>query len=117
MHEDVYWEYCVLMTKKSSIWMPSIDNFILVLAQTGIPGVWEYRVATKHLNPQIQKAVQFGAHHADGSSVPVKLQWGHVQGAFAILIIGNSLGVICFIAELIDRKRERNFSLAYYDNS
>lgn len=47
MTEDIYWEYCVLMTRKSSPLIPSLNTLILRIHETGIPLIWEKRVINK----------------------------------------------------------------------
>lgn len=44
MTTDIYWEQCVIMTKKSSILLPSLDLLILRIAESGLPAFWENEV-------------------------------------------------------------------------
>lgn len=46
MNEDLYWEYCVFMTRKNSPLLDSLDNFILLLAQSGLIHHWEMMVCS-----------------------------------------------------------------------
>lgn len=44
MTTDIYWEQCVIMTRKSSILLPSLDLLILRIAESGLPAFWENEV-------------------------------------------------------------------------
>lgn len=44
MTTDIYWEQCVIMAKKSSILLPSLDMLILRIAESGLPAYWENEV-------------------------------------------------------------------------
>lgn len=50
MTTDIYWEQCVIMTKKSSILLPSLDLLILRIAESGLPDFWENEVGDSDSN-------------------------------------------------------------------
>lgn len=47
MKEDIYWEYCVMMLRKNSIFLPALDMFLLRLAQAGLISKWQNAVIKK----------------------------------------------------------------------
>lgn len=47
MSTDIYWEQCVIMTRKSSILLPSLDLLILRIAESGLAAYWENEVNIK----------------------------------------------------------------------
>lgn len=121
MNEDLYWEQCVFMTKKSSILMPTLDDLILKLAETGLMIHWEYRVkrnrnvqklqftlflqvAVNNMNNIVQRTVKYFSHHSSGNNEPIKLKINHLAGAFSLLILGLILSVIIFMLEIIKTK-------------
>lgn len=44
MTEDIYWEQCVIMARKSSPFIPSLNSLILRIHETGLPTIWETQV-------------------------------------------------------------------------
>ncbi|GJQ86939.1 hypothetical protein Trydic_g11806 [Trypoxylus dichotomus] len=44
LDEDLYWEYCVLMLRKNSILLPSLNDLILAVTESGLVYYWEYQV-------------------------------------------------------------------------
>lgn len=51
---------------------------------------------------KVQEAVKYYAHHHEKEIIRLKMK--HVEGAFAVLIIGSSLAFICFLLEIITHK-------------
>ncbi|KAF5283307.1 hypothetical protein FQA39_LY17354 [Lamprigera yunnana] len=103
MQEDLYWEYCVFMLRKSSPLLENLDSLIIRLNEIGLIIYWEKKTTEVHMNSRVQNIV--GYYRASQTKEPdhpvVKLQWIHVEGAFGILILGYILSAICFIIELI----------------
>lgn len=48
---------------------------------------------------KVQQAIKYYAHHREKEVI--RLEMKHVEGAFAILVIGSFLAFICFILEII----------------
>lgn len=46
MKEDLYWEQCVFMLRKSSVLLPLLDDLLLRIAQSGIVKVLEFQVSS-----------------------------------------------------------------------
>lgn len=118
MTTDIYWEQCVIMTKKSSILLPSLDLLILRIAESGLPDFWEnevgdynststttilelifIQVSMLYSDAKVQQAVKYYAHHHEKEVI--RLEMKHLEGAFAVLVIGSLLSFICFILEIV----------------
>lgn len=46
MVEDFYWEQCLIMTRKNSVLLPLLDEFILRVFESGLVGYWQNEVTT-----------------------------------------------------------------------
>lgn len=45
LDEDIYWEYCVLMLRKNSIFLDSLNDVILAVTESGLLYYWELQVS------------------------------------------------------------------------
>lgn len=45
MERDLYYEMVVMMTRKSSVLIPSLNKFISIVYQSGLPLYWEAQVS------------------------------------------------------------------------
>ncbi|XP_050306285.1 uncharacterized protein LOC126743299 [Anthonomus grandis grandis] len=98
MTEDLYWEQCVIMMRKSSILLPYVDMFVLRAFEAGLISFWQNEAATQYMDPYVQKAVKYFEHHQQERGI-IKLKMLHVQGAFGILVLGNFIALLTFIGE------------------
>ncbi|XP_022916739.2 probable glutamate receptor [Onthophagus taurus] len=99
MSQDIYWDYCIVMLRKSSILTPKFDNLILEISQTGLPSFWEYQVSVRNSDMKLQEAVHNSGHQPHSSSL-IKLSFTHLEGAFALWILGIIISCIAFLWEL-----------------
>ncbi|XP_017772527.1 PREDICTED: uncharacterized protein LOC108559691 [Nicrophorus vespilloides] len=117
MTEDVYWDHCVSLARKSSIWLPSYDEYTLRLAQTGIAQVWEHKIVITHLNAKIQKTVKHFSQHEEQNTEPVKLTLGHVEGTFVIWTLGTFTSIVVFVVELwVDRIAKKKLVTEFHND-
>ncbi|XP_076267468.1 glutamate receptor 2-like isoform X2 [Rhynchophorus ferrugineus] len=99
MTEDFYWTQCVLMTRRNSILLPKLDDFVLRVFEAGLISYWQNEAASSIMDQTVQKAVKYYFHHH--AKTIIKLKMAHVQGAFGILCLGYILALILFILEVI----------------
>ncbi|KAI4456065.1 ionotropic receptor 20a-related [Holotrichia oblita] len=109
LDEDLYWEYCVLMLRKNSIFLSSLNDVILAVTESGLLYYWEHQTVYKYMDMNMQKAVKMSlrANNPGGSNSIVKLNLDHVIGAFTIWGVGILISIIVFICELIKNKYNR----------
>ncbi|XP_066142608.1 glutamate receptor ionotropic, kainate 4-like [Euwallacea fornicatus] len=104
MTNDFYFDLCVLMLRKSSILLPYVDMLILRSFDAGLILFWQNQAAVEYMDQSIQKALKY---HQKSHEL-VKLKMLHVQGAFAALILGNTIALVIFVLELLwDRMLEK----------
>ncbi|KAK9738031.1 Ligand-gated ion channel [Popillia japonica] len=110
LDEDIYWEYCVLMLRKNSIFLDSLNDVILAVTESGLLYYWELQAVYKYMDMNAQKAAKMTlrASNPGGSDAIVKLNLDHVVGAFAIWGVGILISTIVFICELIRNKYYKN---------
>lgn len=102
MMNDIYYELCVAMSKKTWPLMSQLDNLILQIAQSGVQQFVELDVVMRNSNNKIQAAV---AHSRHKESVgPIRLTPSHLTGPFILLAFGILLSTITFAAELVYKK-------------
>ncbi|XP_056641070.1 glutamate receptor ionotropic, delta-2-like isoform X2 [Diorhabda sublineata] len=97
MKEDFYWEESVIMTRKSSVLLPKLNEFILRLAETGLISYWQHEAVMMHMDTYIQNVIQY--YKTKKQRPVVKLKWNHVAGAFSILVFGCITSMIIIIIE------------------
>ncbi|CAH1955470.1 unnamed protein product [Acanthoscelides obtectus] len=100
MVEDFYWEHCIFMLRKSSIFLPKFDAFLLRVFETGHINHWQSEAIMQYMDFEVQKIVEFYNYQHQVEHVVEKLTITHLEGAFAILIIGLISSTISFIIEL-----------------
>ncbi|XP_049286717.1 probable glutamate receptor [Anopheles funestus] len=99
MLEDIYWENCVAMATKTWPLMNELDELTLVIFQSGIQRYWEAKVVTKFADNKVQHDISISRHFDNPG--PIALQPSHLVGAFFLLGVGLSLGLVCFLLELL----------------
>ena len=50
MEEDFYWEQCVIMLRKNSVLLPSLDLFVLRIFEAGLISKWQNTVRGRGLD-------------------------------------------------------------------
>lgn len=60
------------------------------------------------MDAKVQRVVKFYKHKGQEREV-VKLQWSHVEGAFAILLFGYILSFVAFLLELLMSKERYRY--------
>ncbi|XP_044265394.1 uncharacterized protein LOC123011819 [Tribolium madens] len=110
MKEDLYWEQCVMMLRKNSVLLPALDLFILKMFEAGLISHWQNEAVDLYMNAKVQKAVKFYKSNKGQEKKAEKLQWSHVEGPFALLLIGYIVSITFFILELtIMKTGEKQF--------
>ncbi|KAH1007137.1 hypothetical protein HUJ04_004410 [Dendroctonus ponderosae] len=98
MTHDIYWEMCVVMMRKSSVLLTEVDKFVLRVFEAGLISYWQNEAATQYMDRTVQTAVRYYSYNKRKDIV--KLKMFHVQGAFAILVVGSIISIAFFCAEL-----------------
>ncbi|KAK9892095.1 hypothetical protein WA026_018297 [Henosepilachna vigintioctopunctata] len=99
MEEDVYWEYTRFFLRKSSVFTQIFDVFLLHLMENGIASRWQQEAVYHFMDFNVQRITFLKDSKKIVARAVVKLNLFHVQGAFALLIIGYSLSFIVFLIE------------------
>lgn len=105
MINDIYYELCVAMSKKTWPLMSFLDDLILQIAQSGVQQFVELDVVMRNSNNKIQTSVAH-SRHKDGAG-PTKLTPSHLTGPFILLAIGLSISTIAFAVENIHKRYEK----------
>lgn len=99
MLDDIYYELCVAMSKKTWPLMSYLDDFVLILAQSGVQQYVEDFVVMENSNNKLQDAVK---HSRQKISVgPIKLQLSHITGPFIILACGLLISAFSLVVEIL----------------
>ncbi|XP_046988133.1 glutamate receptor ionotropic, kainate 2-like [Schistocerca americana] len=111
MREDIYWEYVVLAVPKGWPYIQQLDELIDILFEAGIMHAWEGQVARKWMAPRVQLAAQTGLRsYAQAPDGPVKLQLTHVQGEFALLVLGLCVSLALLLVEIAVHRRTKTIA-------
>jgi hypothetical protein len=116
MVDDIYYELCVAMSKKTWPLMSHLDDLILLIAQSGIQQYVELTVVMENSNNKLQAAVEHSRHRE--SIGPIKLTPSHITGPFIILAIGLIVALLAFgleigYSKLEMRKLQKSRSIWY----
>lgn len=98
MTDDIYYELCVAMSKKTWPLMSYLDDLILQIAQSGIQQFVELDVVMRNSNNKIQAAVS--RSRQKDTLGPIKLTPKHLNGPFILLGFGLALSTLAFVAEI-----------------
>lgn len=79
--------------------MNQLNRIVLMQAESGIGGYWEYTAAVNTMDYSIQRNIEENSKTPDGNE-PVKLSIQHILGAVFLLLFGNIAATICFLLEL-----------------
>nr|AVH87292.1 ionotropic receptor 4 [Holotrichia parallela] len=107
LDEDLYWDFSVLMMRKSSILLPTMNEMIFAVTESGLVYYWEYQTVVRYMDIYVQKAVKESVTSNGQDGTRKKLSLEHVVGAFTIWAIGLVISSCAFIAEIF-KKRELN---------
>nr|AOG12846.1 ionotropic receptor [Eogystia hippophaecolus] len=99
MLEDFYYEQCVVMLRKSSPYTSKISDLVGRLHESGLMLAWETQVALKYLNYKVQLEVKLSRSRRDVDNIE-PLSFRQVVGIFIIYLIGVSLSIVIFVAEM-----------------
>ncbi|XP_066993966.2 probable glutamate receptor [Anabrus simplex] len=99
MSEDLYWGSVAMIARKGSPFMPSLNNMLGRLVDSGIPLHLEGEVVRQFLSQRLQLGVQISA--VTENTGPTLLSMSHVQGAFTLLVLGLVAALATFIGECL----------------
>lgn len=97
MHLDIYYEYSLAMARKTWFLLPSLDELILRIVQSGIQKYWEFQVVMKYSDNKVQLAVSTSRNRHHGG--PTALSPTRLVGAFLIWGAGIVLSTLVFLLE------------------
>ncbi|XP_013186387.2 uncharacterized protein LOC106131739 [Amyelois transitella] len=100
MNQDFYFEYCVVMLRKSSPYTAKISQLLGRLHASGLILAWETQVALRHMNYEVQLEVRLSRSRKDVDSVE-PLNFRHIVGIFYIYTLGVLLSISLFFIELL----------------
>lgn len=106
MLDDIYYELCVAMSKKTWPILSYLDDFILLIAQSGVQQFVELTVVMDNSNNKLQAAVEHSRHKI--SVGPIKLTPSHITGPFIILACGLSAALIALVVEIVFNRYKIN---------
>ncbi|KYB26331.1 hypothetical protein TcasGA2_TC034795 [Tribolium castaneum] len=100
MQEDLYWGQCTFLLRKNSVLLPLLDKLILRVFEAGLEAYWENQVVYQFMDMSVQRGIMFYTRHIIEHDT-IKLTWEHVEGAFAVLVLGYAASIFTFVIELI----------------
>lgn len=98
MKEPIQWSHVVMVTRKSSPFMQSLNALIYALTEAGIVSFWESEMASKY---------QADCREDSIATEPYRLTVNEVQGIFIVFCISVSMSAILFIIELTAKKFDK----------
>ncbi|XP_032511198.2 glutamate receptor ionotropic, kainate 2-like isoform X2 [Danaus plexippus] len=105
MLEQFYFEQCVIMMRKSSVFTDKINKLIGRLHESGLLLAWETQIALQHLDYEVQLEVKLSRSKRDVENIePLAIR--HVVGIFIIYGIGVTISFVVFLAEITCCKKK-----------
>uniref|UniRef100_A0A0V0J120 Putative ionotropic receptor IR41a.2 n=1 Tax=Cydia pomonella TaxID=82600 RepID=A0A0V0J120_CYDPO len=103
MVEDMYYEQCVVMTRKSSPYTAKLTELVGRLQQSGLLLCWETQIALKYLDFKVQLEVRLSRTKKDIDGVePLNVK--QLLGIYLLYFGGLSISIVVFIAELLIKR-------------
>lgn len=87
------------MTSKTWPFMDQLNRIVLMQAESGIGGYWEYKSAVNTMDYSIQRTIEENGKPPDNSE-PVRLSVQHILGALFLLVFGHLAATVCLILEI-----------------
>nr|XP_029718598.1 uncharacterized protein LOC115261320 [Aedes albopictus] len=108
LKDDLYWASAAAIVTKTCPFRQKLNDFIMLVKQSGIQYYWELQASNKYLNGSIQTTI-LNARSAGSRSKGhmMKLTVLHFLGAYMILAVGLGLASIVFLWE-ISQTRKNN---------
>ncbi|EDW01430.1 uncharacterized protein LOC6559759 [Drosophila grimshawi] len=107
MQEDLYYQYTVAFVPRCWPLLERFNDLIYRWHSSGFDKYWEYRVVADNLNVQIQQHVEStmsGAAQDDVNIEPVTLGMSNFVGILLVWVLGVTVALIVFVAELLAAK-------------
>uniref|UniRef100_A0A182P0A9 Ionotropic glutamate receptor C-terminal domain-containing protein n=1 Tax=Anopheles epiroticus TaxID=199890 RepID=A0A182P0A9_9DIPT len=98
MAEDIYWESVIGMCTKTWPARARFDRLVLELKAFGILAHWELIGVARYLSFKSQQIIRYSRESSGDEFTPLRL--ANITGALLILLIGLSLAVAMFVAEM-----------------
>ncbi|XP_047985797.1 uncharacterized protein LOC125226022 [Leguminivora glycinivorella] len=103
MVEDMYYEQCVVMTRKSSPYTAKLTELVGRLQQSGLLLCWETQIALKYLDFKVQLEVRLSRTKKDIDGVePLNVK--QLLGIYLLYFGGLSISIAVFIGELLIKR-------------
>nr|AXF48852.1 ionotropic receptor IR21 [Lobesia botrana] len=102
MLDNIYYEQCVVMTRKSSPYTAKISELVGRLHQSGLLLTWESQVALKYLDYKIQQEVRLSRSRKDLEEIK-PLSAEKLLGIYIFYFIGLAISFLGFIGELLTK--------------
>lgn len=99
MREDIYYEYALYVTRNGWYMKNHLDEFILIVQQSGIQKYWLMVTTYKQLDHFVQRSIELSNMHQGGEAKPLEIR--QVEGMFIMLTIGLAVSLVIFVAELV----------------
>lgn len=106
MRETLYWSHLYILLRKGSPYMHRFRTLVSWIRDAGLPLYWEGEVIRHYMSerPQLQISSSRILNENIG---PVRLNLDQLQGAFLLLLLGETMAFITFFAELTFGKKRR----------
>nr|APZ81418.1 ionotropic receptor 41a.4 [Adelphocoris lineolatus] len=101
MKEALYYTYSTTIARKGSPYVDELNKLLHKCFDTGLLQLWESDMISKHGSSIIQTAFKLSksAKASNEHHELVKLKLKHTQGAFILLLLGNTIGTLVFLFE------------------
>jgi hypothetical protein len=106
MHGTLYWSHLYVLVRKGSPYAHHFRTLISRVRDAGLPLYWEADVIRKYMSERLQLQIST-SRLLNTNTGPTKLNLSQLQGGFLLLVLGETLAVITFFAELVWQKTKK----------
>lgn len=109
MQEDLYYQYTVAFVPRLWPLLGRFNDLVYRWHSSGFDKYWEYRVVAANLNVKLQQQVEstmpgVGEGQDDINIEPVTLGMSNFAGILVVWVLGITVALTAFLAELLTAK-------------
>lgn len=107
MRGTLYWSHLYILLRKGSPYMHHFRTLVSRVRDAGLPLYWEGDVIRHYMSERLQLQISTSRIPV-GNLGPTKLNLDQLQGVFFLLVLGEVLGFIAFVAEFTYGRKNKN---------
>jgi hypothetical protein len=107
MRETLYWSHLYILLRKGSPYMHRFRNLVSRIRDAGLPLYWEGDVIRHYMSERLQLRIS-SSRILEQNLEPTKLNLDQLQGAFLLLLLGETMAFIHFLIELTFCSERKN---------